>query len=215
MNFMMKLIGISILSAVSCSAANAHVSVSIGLPLPVIYSAPTYSYGCGHVGEPPCSYSSGSYWGPSVTVAPLGVYYDPWYWYDRGPRYHHHHHHHGYGHPPRLSTRARSSSPPRPRSFPRRADWRSRAPQHRSYAWRPARRTSSLWRGTPGRASPPLIQAAGRPGTRLTHSQFILPCDSSSENRLADMAKQEVLSLLLFLCPQSKRSELTRRSRTP
>lgn len=103
MNFMMKLIGISILSAVSCSAANAHVSVSIGLPLPVIYSAPTYSYGCGHVGEPPCSYSSGSYWGPSVTVAPLGVYYDPWYWYDRGPRYyhHHHHHHHGYGHPPR------------------------------------------------------------------------------------------------------------------
>ncbi len=97
MNLMGKLIGISLLTAFFSMPASAYVSVRIGLPF--IYSAPTYSYGCGHVGEPPCQYPNTYYSYPSVGWS--SVYYDPWdyNYYYYSPR-HHHPSHHGYHHPP-------------------------------------------------------------------------------------------------------------------
>lgn len=107
MNLMTKLLALFVLSALPCMSANAYVSVRIGPP--VLYSAPTYSYGCGHVGEPPCQYYNG-YTYPTVSVPLPGLYFDPWFYYDRGPRYYHHHrgygpaprHHHYHGHGPQM-----------------------------------------------------------------------------------------------------------------
>lgn len=94
MSIFARILSMSLISAFFCVSANAYVSVRIGPP--VIYSAPTYSYGCGHVGEPPCSYPNtyyGTYGYPSVAFPLSGIYFDPWYYYDRGPGYRHHHHH--------------------------------------------------------------------------------------------------------------------------